>query len=127
MIVIDATTALAGLLNNGQARELLASERVCAPDGVDAGVAEGLRRLTRSHQVSPGAARTALDSWQKLGVRRFPTRPLLERVWQLSETLDTAQAASAALAERLDIAWVTADPVAGARAPVTCPVTVVAN
>jgi hypothetical protein len=48
-------------------------------------------------------------------------------VWELTETLDTAPATSAALAERLDIAWVTADPVAGANSEVTCPVTVVPN
>ncbi len=126
MIVIDASTALAGLLNNGQARELLAAERVCAPDIVDTGVADGLRRLMRSHRVSATAARAAADSWQRLGIRRFPTGPLMARVWELTETLAAAPAASAALAERLDVAWVTADP-AGAGNQVTCPVTVVAN
>ena len=127
MIVIDASTALAGLLNSGKARELLATERVCAPDIVDAGVADGLRRLTRSEQVSADAAHAALDTWQRLGIRRFPSRPLAQRVWELNETLDTAPATSAALAERLDIAWVTADPVAGSSSEVTCPVTVVPN
>ena len=127
MIVIDATSAMAGLLNNGQAREMIACERVCAPESVDVGVADGLRRLTRSRRIPPAAAEAALDAWQRLGIRRFPTRPLLARVWQLSETLDTDPAVSAALAERLDIAWVTADPVAGASSQVTCPVTVVAT
>jgi predicted nucleic acid-binding protein len=125
VIVIDATTVLAGLLNNGQARELLASERVCAPDSVDAGVADGLRRLTRRRQVSAAAARAALVTWQRLGVRRFPTTALLARVWELSETLEVAAAMSAALAERLGVGWVTADPAAGTSRQVTCPVTVV--
>ncbi len=127
MIVIDATSALAGLLNNGQARQVLASERVCAPESVDFGVVDGLRRLTHSRRITPAAAEAALDTWQRLGIRRFPTRALLARVWQLTATLDTAPAVSAALAERLDIAWVTADPVAGASSQVSCPVTVVAN
>ncbi|MDA0252654.1 MAG: VapC toxin family PIN domain ribonuclease [Actinomycetota bacterium] len=127
MIVIDASTALAGLLNNGKARELLAAERVCAPDIVDTGVVDRLRQLTRSQQVSADAAQAALETWYQLGIRRYPSRPLAERVWELNETLDTAPATSAALAERLDIAWVTADPVAGASSAVTCPVTVVPN
>jgi len=127
VIVIDASTALAGLLNNGKARELLAAERVCAPDIVDTGVADGLRQLTRSQQVSADAAQAALETWQQLGIRRYPSRPLADRVWELNETLDTAPATSAALAERLDTAWVTADPVAGASSAVTCPVTVVPN
>ena len=127
MIVIDASTALAGLLNNGKARELLATERVCAPDIVDTGVVDGLRRLTRSQQVSADAAHEALDTWQRLGIRRFPSRALAQRVWELNETLDTAPATSAALAERLDIAWVTADPVAEDSSEVTCSVTVVPN
>ena len=127
MIVIDASMALAGLLNNGTARELLATGRVCAPDIVDTGVADGLRRLTRGQQVSADAAYAALDTWQRLGIRRFPSRPLAQRVWELNDTLDTAPATSAALAERLDIAWVTVDPVAGFSSEVTCPVTVVPN
>lgn len=125
--MIDASTALAGLLNNGKARELLATVRVCAPDIVDTGVADGLRQLTRSQQVSADAAQAALETWQQLGIRRYPSRTLADRVWELNETLDTAPATSAALAERLDIAWVTADPVAAASSAVTCPVTVVPN
>lgn len=127
MIVIDASTALAGLLNNGKAREMLATERVCAPDIVDAGVADGLRRLTRHQKVGAEAARAALDTWRQLGVRRYPSRQLAQRVWELSETLAAAPATSAALAERLDIAWVTADPPGGASSEVTCLVTVVPN
>lgn len=127
MIVIDASMALAGLLNNGKARDLLATERVCAPDIVDSGVTDGLRRLTRSRQVTADAAQAALDTWQQLGIRRYASRALAQRVWELTESLDTAPATSAALAERLDIAWVTADPVAGASSEVACPVTVVPN
>ena len=127
MIVIDASTALAGLLNNGKAREILAAERVCAPDIVDTGVVDGLRRLTRHQKVGAEAAQAALDTWQQLGIRRYPSRQLAQRVWELNETLETGPATSAALAERLDIAWVTADPIAGASSEVTCPVTVVPN
>ena len=54
MIVIDASMALAGLLNNGTARELLATGRVCAPDIVDTGVADGLRWIPGSDWVSGG-------------------------------------------------------------------------
>lgn len=128
MIVIDATTALAALLNNGRSRELLVSERVCAPDSVDAGVVHGLRQLAQNRRVTASTAHAALDTWRRLGIRRCPTRPLLPRVWELIDTLDTGPAVSAALAERLDVAWVTADLGAGAGAPVVrCPITVIPN
>lgn len=124
MIVIDASAALAGLLNAGPARDALGRERVCAPDLIDAGVAEGLRRGTATGRMSADVAWAALDTWRRLGVRRFPTRPLLERAWELRGPLDTVSAAAAALAEQLDCDLVTADASTAAVAGLQCPVKV---
>lgn len=44
MIVVDASAALSGLLNDGAARRALASERLHAPHLVDSQIASGLRR-----------------------------------------------------------------------------------
>lgn len=47
MIVVDASAALAALLNDGQARQLIAAERLHVPHLVDSEIASGLRRLAQ--------------------------------------------------------------------------------
>ena len=44
MIVLDASAALASLLNAGPARSTIATEQLHAPHLIDAEVANGLRR-----------------------------------------------------------------------------------
>ena len=44
MIVVDASAAIAGLLNDGPARAALSSDELHAPHLIDAEVASGLRR-----------------------------------------------------------------------------------
>ena len=127
VIVIDASAALAALLNAGLARDALGRDRVCAPDLIDAEVAEGLRRGAAAGRVPADVAWAALDTWRQLGVRRFPTGPLLKRAWELREAFDIATAASVALAERLGCDLVTARPaVTAARGP-NCPIKAVPN
>lgn len=45
MIVVDASAALAALLNDGQARQLIAAERLHVPHLVDSEIASGLLSL----------------------------------------------------------------------------------
>ena len=52
MIVIDASAALSGLLNDGPARRSLATEQVHAPHLVDAEIASGLRRRVSARQLT---------------------------------------------------------------------------
>lgn len=122
VIVIDASAALAALLNAGLARDALGRDRVCAPDLIDAEVAEGLRRGAAAGRVPADVAWAALDTWRQLGVRRFPTGPLLKRAWELREVLDTPTAASVALAERLGCDLLTARPAVAATKGPACPI-----
>lgn len=127
MIVVDASAALAALLNAGLARDTLGSDRLCAPDLIDAEVAEGLRQGAAAGRLPVDAAWAALNTWRQLGVQRFPTGPLLQRAWELREALDIATAVSVALAERLGCDLVTARPaVAAAKGP-NCPIKAVPN
>lgn len=70
---------------------------------------------------------TLLDTWQRLGVTRYPVFAMLERIWALRENVSAYDAAYVALAELLGCALLTADGRL-ARAPgLGCSVTVVPN
>lgn len=125
MIVVDASGALSGLLNDGPARRALAGERLHAPHLVDSEVASGLRRRVAAQQLTADDGWTALDRWRRLGMTRYPVLALLDRVWELRDNLSAYDATYVALAEALNCALLTAD-IRLSRAPGTrCPVTVV--
>ena len=124
MIVIDASAAVSALLNDGQARRLLADESVHAPHLVDAEVVSALRRQATSGLLAPKDASRVLDVWRRLGLIRYAASPLLERVWELRAAVTTYDAMYVALAENLDCALVTADArLSGANGP-RCAITV---
>ncbi|WP_441962386.1 type II toxin-antitoxin system VapC family toxin [Mycolicibacterium houstonense] len=125
MIVVDASAAVSALLNDGQARRLLASESVHAPHLVDAEVVSVLRRQAATGVLAAEEARQALDVWRRLGLIRYAASPLLERVWELRAAVTAYDAMYVALAENLDCALVTADSrLSGANGP-RCAITVV--
>jgi predicted nucleic acid-binding protein len=125
MIVVDASAGLAALLNAGPARRTIASEQVHVPHLIDSEVANVLRRKVAAGEVSAAAGWTALDSWRRLGMVRYPVFAVLERVWALRENLSAYDASYVALAEQLECPLVTGDRRL-ARAPgVDCPITVV--
>jgi predicted nucleic acid-binding protein len=125
VIVVDASAAVSALLNDGQARRLLAAESVHAPHLVDAEVVSVLRRQVASGLLASGEARRALNVWSRLGLIRYAASPLLERVWELRSAVTAYDATYVALAENLDCALVTADTrLSGANGP-RCAITVV--
>ncbi|MEW2481706.1 type II toxin-antitoxin system VapC family toxin [Mycobacterium sp. NPDC049093] len=125
MIVLDASAAVSGLLNDGPARRLLAAEAIHAPHLVDVEVVSVLRRQAAAGLLGTADARQALDVWRRLGLIRYAASPLLERVWELRATVTAYDAMYVALAENLDCVLVTADArLPGANGP-RCTVTVV--
>lgn len=125
MIVVDASAALSGLLNAGAARESLAGEQLHAPHLVDSEVASGLRRLVAGRRVGVDDGWAALDAWRRMGLTRYATHGLLERVWELRENLSAYDAGYVALAESLGCSLVTADARISRAPGVQCPITVV--
>ena len=127
MIVLDASAAVSALLNDGQARRLLTAETINAPHLIDTEVVSALRRQVLAGILPAGDAHRALDVWKELGLIRFAATPLLERVWDLRDTVTAYDAMYVALAESLECPLVTADArLTGANGP-RCAVTVIPN
>lgn len=125
MIVVDASAALSALLNAGPARELLATEALHAPHLIDSEVASGLRRRVAARAVSPDAGWTALGTWSRLGITRYPVFSVLGRVWELRDNLSAYDACYVAIAESLDCALLSADGRLACAPGTRCPITVV--
>jgi predicted nucleic acid-binding protein len=125
MIVVDASAALAALLNDGQARQLIGAERLHTPHLIDSEIASGLRRQVQRKQLSAAHGWNALRTWRRLAVTRYPVYGLFERIWDIRENFSAYDASYLALAEALDCALVTADARLSGASQVLCPVTVV--
>jgi predicted nucleic acid-binding protein len=125
VIVLDASAALSGLLNAGPARESLAGEQLHAPHLIDSEIASGLGRQVRSGRITADDGWAALDAWRRMGLTRYATRGLLERIWELRDNLSAYDAGYVALAESLECSLVTADARISRSPGIRCPVTVV--
>lgn len=125
MIVVDASAALAALLNDGQARQLIAAERLHTAHLIDSEIASGLRRQVQRNQLSAADGWNALRTWRRLAVTRYPVYGLFERIWEIRENLSAYDASYVALAETLDCALVTADGRLSNVSQARCPITVV--
>lgn len=124
MIVVDASVALSGLLSDGAARAILATETLHAPHLIDSEAAHALCRQVAAGSVLADDAWRALDVWRRLGVTRHAAAPHLERVWELRENVSAYDATYVALAEALDCGLVTADGRLGRAPGLRCPVTI---
>jgi predicted nucleic acid-binding protein len=127
VIVVDASAAVAALLNAGPARIALASDQLHAPHLVDSEVASALRRQVNGRHLSASDAWQALEVWRRLGLTRYPVIGIIERIWQLRENLSSYDASYVALAEELGCALLTCDGRLGQAPRLRCPITVVAG
>jgi predicted nucleic acid-binding protein len=127
VIVIDASAAVLGLLNDGDARAMLRDEAVICPHLADSEVAHALRGQVRRGVVEVVDATRAIDTWRHLGIERFGVEGLLGRIWELRDNVSAHDATYVALAETLEAPLVTADGrLASAPGP-RCTVTVLRN
>ena len=127
MIVVDASAAVAALLNAGPARRAMGSDQLHAPHLVDSEVANAMRRQVGGGRLAPDDAWRALQTWRQVGVTRHPVIGLLERVWELRDNLSAYDASYIALAEELGCSLLTCDGRLGRAGPVRCPITVLSG
>jgi len=125
VIVVDASVAVSALLHPGTARAALVDGPLSAPHLIDVEVASALRRRVLAGHVSAEAGWTAVDTWRRIGITRYPAGALLGRVWELRDNLGACDATYVALAEALDCALLTADGRLSRTPGLRCAVTVV--
>lgn len=109
MVVIDASALVDALLVNGAARSRLAAESLQAPELIDAELLSVLRRLVLAGKLHDTAALQALTIANQLGLRRYASRALWRRAWELRLNLSAYDALYVALAEQLQVPLLTAD------------------
>lgn len=109
MIVVDASAALMGLFDDGDARRMLQSEDLHVPALVDSEIANTLRRREQAGLLGTEEAARALGVWRMLGVRRYFAVGLLGRMWELRHNSSAYDATYVALAEALGCDLLTAD------------------
>ncbi len=113
MIVVDASVLSVALGDDGSdgatSRSALAGETLIAPELIDLEVLSVLRRQVMAGKMPVARGQLALSDLADLPMRRVPHRPLLQRCWELRQTVTCYDAAYIALAEMLGVALVTAD------------------
>ncbi len=114
MIVIDASAVLELLLRTArgeqvESRVFEAEETLGAPHLLDVEVAQCLRRLATSREMTARRAEQALRDFADFRIERFAHVELIPRVWQLRDSMTAYDAAYVALAEALDASLLTCD------------------
>ena len=113
MLVVDASCLAEVVLAGPDAepvRGRLANDpEQLAPHLVDAEVLGVVRRAHLRGELDGTAARQAIEDLQSWPATRVDHRPLLERAWQLRDSLSAPDALYVALAEALDATLLTLD------------------
>jgi len=114
MIVVDASALLEFLLQTSlgarvEARLFGEEDELHAPHLLDVEIAQGLRRLVRTGEVSSGRAEEAIADLTDLDLHRHAHLDLLDRAWKLRDNISAYDAMYVALAEAIEAPIVTCD------------------
>ena len=114
MIVLDASAAVAWLLQTSAGKEIenriySRRESLHAPHLLDLEVGQVLRRLARDGMVSAPRTEQAIQDLVDLRVTRYPHFSLLPRIWQLRHNLTAYDAVYVVLAETIAAPLITRD------------------
>jgi predicted nucleic acid-binding protein len=97
-------------------RAFSGSEQMYAPQLLDIEITQVLRRLVRQKELALSRAAQALQDLADLLIERHDHQPLVQRIWQLRDSLSAYDGAYVALAEALAAPLLTCDAkLAGAR------------
>jgi predicted nucleic acid-binding protein len=114
MIVIDASILVNALSDDSRAGDLArarlrAEHRLVAPQLIDLEVVSVLRTLVRREIISVDRASTAVVELARFPIARYDHVGIVERTWELRDTLSSYDASYLALAESLRCRLVTND------------------
>ena len=112
-LIVDSSVVVAALVDSGEygqwAEQVLAAGPAHAPELVRVEVANVLRRLERSGQISSAEANAAFANLLDLKLETFPFEPFADRIWALRHTVTSYDAWYVALAEFFDLPLATLD------------------
>jgi predicted nucleic acid-binding protein len=114
VIVVDASALLEFLLQTAlgarvEARLFRHDEELHAPHLVDVEIVQGLRRLVRTGEVTPGRADEAIADLTDMDLHRHAHLDMLARAWKLRENISAYDAVYVVLAEAIEAPVVTCD------------------
>lgn len=114
MIVVDASAVLEFLLQTSlgarvEARLFRDDDELHAPHLLDVEIAQGLRRLVRTGEVSSGRAEEAIADLSDLDLHRHAHLDLLDRAWKLRDNISAYDAMYVALGEAIEAPIITCD------------------
>ncbi len=113
VLVVDASVLAVALIDDGsdgvKARARLSGEELSAPWLIDLEVVSVWRGLARGGHLAPGRVDQALADLRAIPVHRVGHTSLLERCWELRANLTVYDAAYVALAELLQVPFLTGD------------------
>jgi predicted nucleic acid-binding protein len=114
VIVVDASVLLEVLLRTPAAatvenRLFRNRQTLHAPHLLDVEVAQVVRRYAAAGEIGQDRGRAALADLIAFPLRRYPHDFLLPRVWDLRGNLTAYDAVYVALAEALDVPFITRD------------------
>ena len=131
MLIVDASCVYEVVVDGERAEEvrlrLAAEPDHAAPHVVDAEVIGVVRRDHLLGRLDATAARQAVEDLRDWPGERFGHRVLLERAWELRDTVRSWDALYVALAEALDATLLTLDDRLGRAEGPTCKIEVVAE
>lgn len=112
MIVLDASAAVELVLATrpgAAVAQRLQGETVHAPAHFDVEVIGAIRRAVVRRLISDHEGLVAVADFLSLPVRRWPTKPFVQRAYQLRTTHTVADGVYVALAEGLPASLITCD------------------
>lgn len=112
MIVLDASAAVElvfATLPGAAVAQRLRGEAVHSPAHFDVEVIGAIRRAVVRRLITDHEGLVAVADFQSLPVRRWPTKPFVERAYRLRSTHTVADGVYVALAEGLAAPLITCD------------------